>query len=273
MVMRRYSRWHAGFRPAWMAIAAVGLQAVPVQQHSLDSSPSQSDAALARLRGGGNGLNGRGLDEDALAAHGDPLMSLLAGSSGSQAHRDQSSAKRSWSGDTGLRLKLRAAVTGGKTSPREQFEPTVEDLLLTVRGNRKRKYQSKLSRNQARAQLAADRGAEHTLRMDKRASMAPGARSGREAVEDGVIGGRARERGGSLPAGVRPPNRKERRRALGLGEGEDGDRVHGAKPAEGAVKGEKEDGAVKHTGTANEEEKRLRLQHQATVRAGTSTLS
>lgn len=171
-----------------MVVAVLGLQAVPVMQRTL-ATGLQRDVMLAGLRGGG--LNGRELDEGTLAAHGDPLMLLLAGGPGLQASRDHRSAVRS----TPLRLKLRAAVTGGKTSPREAFEPTVEDLLLSIRGNRKRKYQSKLSRDHARAELAADRRAsnshpEHTQRMDKRASRAPMARA---AVDDGVTGGNAHE--------------------------------------------------------------------------------
>ena len=100
-----------------------------------------------RLCGGGNGLNGRSLDERALATHGDPLMTLLAEdplvqTQQSQAAGDAEAAR--------VRVKMRALVTGGKTSPRETFEPTMEDLLLTVRGNTKRKYQSKQFRHAVR---------------------------------------------------------------------------------------------------------------------------
>ena len=115
------------------------------------------DQRVLTLRGGGRGLNGRGLDESALAAHGDPLMLLLA--EGSQVQRQQGADTGSFPSDTSVRVRLRASVTGGKTSPREMFEPTIEDLLLTVRGNRKRKYQSKEFRHQARGELAAARSA------------------------------------------------------------------------------------------------------------------
>ena len=297
---RRRSHWCAGLRPAWMAIAALVLQAVPVMHRTL-ASASQSDLVLARLRGGG--LNGRELDEGALAAHGDPLMLLLAGGPGLQASRGHGSAVRSQSGDKPLRLKLRAAVTGGKTSPREAFEPTVEDLLLSIRGNRKRKYQSKLSRDHARAQLAADRGAsnrhpEHTQHMDKRASRAPGARP---AVDDGVMGGSAPQHalalhehreGSTARESLKRKELQGKCKLLGLGEGAGGDRVRGVKgtktnlerdPDKKPLQDQKSptkagksptrgrDDAAKHVDPVKEEGKRLRRLHLATLHAGTHT--
>ena len=105
-----------------------------------------------RLRGG---WNGRGLDERELAAHGDPLMSLLAGGDPVSPTGGNEGAVRLLAPSTGatrpMRMKLRVAMAGGKTRPREVLEPTVEDLLFNVKGEGKKKYRSRHAREQALA--------------------------------------------------------------------------------------------------------------------------
>lgn len=107
-----------------------------------------SDFACRTLRGGG--LNGRGLDEIELAAHGDPLMSLLATGDDAQPARERLPFSK-----VPIRMKLRAATTGGKTRPREVLEPTVEDLFFNIKGDGRKKYQSRSKRQAGREKLSA----------------------------------------------------------------------------------------------------------------------
>jgi hypothetical protein len=151
------------------AVLAVAIVAtITSGAHDNSAGTKSNHRILLYLRGGASrGLNGRCLDENALAAQGDPLMALLS---------DNSLFQRTAPapGMAPMKLKLRAPITGGKTSPRENFEPTIEDLLMTVRGNRKRKYQSKQFRQQLGGENVRIRSDGSSGRGSKRAHMTEG---------------------------------------------------------------------------------------------------
>ena len=166
---------------------------------------------------------------------------------------------------------MRATVTGGKTSPREVFEPTVEDLLISVRGNRKRKYQSKQFRQQTQNKLASTQeghikqGPPQNRMVDKCTDTQLTARQSAQKPPRRV------ENPADDDSNHVPPSPDEGDRAAVRDDGDGRSKAEGEtrKKAEKADKWEKKKGgAGEREDQFQEEQTRLQLLEQASLRTG-----